>query len=340
MTDETPDYKLHVAAGSKYLQNQTGTNTWVNDPIEETKLDDFVVSWPEMLSLEEPEWAIDQILPKGSQTHLFGPAGVGKSLLALQLALCCLEGSPFLGQYETQKQRVLWIDYENGKWIMRDRIESYGYKREDFDWFHTNGFRYATYPEIGALNTEEAAWSITNYIRDNRIDLVIIDSMGLAFNGDENSSDTYRDFGRWLGAMCRERSTTLLMMDNTGHTNSEHARGSSRKRDEADIQWGLTKLSDDTYQITNHKDRLGGCPKAISLKTNHDPFLRWSTHKPKEISKQAAEIVKQMKENGAVPPFTKRAIRYGGYGGTERYVAEAARWLKAIYPNGFEDRTK
>lgn len=65
----------------------------------------------EILAMNFP--LTDRFLPngiftKGQPFSIVGPAGVGKSRLALQLAVCIMTGTPFLG-WPVQKQDMVWL---------------------------------------------------------------------------------------------------------------------------------------------------------------------------------------------------------------------------------------
>ena len=53
---------------------------------------------PEILSLPDPEWLIENLLIKGNLAVLFGPPGVGKSFLALSWSLAVASEKPWLGR--------------------------------------------------------------------------------------------------------------------------------------------------------------------------------------------------------------------------------------------------
>ena len=52
----------------------------------------------EVLSLPDAEWLIQDFLPKASFAVLFGPPSVGKSFLALHLALAIAAGKDWFGR--------------------------------------------------------------------------------------------------------------------------------------------------------------------------------------------------------------------------------------------------
>src|SRR5262249_46295895 len=53
-------------------------------------------------NLPDPEWLVDGLVGQNALVVLFGPPGVGKSFLALDLALSIATGRPWLGRKTTQ----------------------------------------------------------------------------------------------------------------------------------------------------------------------------------------------------------------------------------------------
>ncbi|MDP9425486.1 MAG: hypothetical protein M3P37_05470 [Actinomycetota bacterium] len=79
------------------------------------------------------------------------------------------------------------------------------------------------------------------------------------------------DIARWTVAFChpaRNRGIAVLLLDHVPHDNS-HARGSTRKKDEVDVQWKLHNTKpfdrDSVGEIVLHreKDREGWLPPSV-----------------------------------------------------------------------------
>lgn len=64
--------------------------------------------------VQEPEWVVEGIVPKGTIVLTAGDAGVGKSVLHLAEGLHVALGREFLG-HQTRQNRVLYFDEENSR---------------------------------------------------------------------------------------------------------------------------------------------------------------------------------------------------------------------------------
>ncbi len=71
--------------------------------------------------LPEPQWAVPGLLPEGV-TLLAGKPKMGKSWLALNLAVAITQGSPALGRLPTQQGQVLYLGLEDHERRIADRL--------------------------------------------------------------------------------------------------------------------------------------------------------------------------------------------------------------------------
>lgn len=72
-------------------------------------------------TLPPMKWLIDDLLPVGGVVMLSAKPKMGKSFLAIQLALTVASGGEFLG-FQAQKHEVLYIDLETSQRSMKNRI--------------------------------------------------------------------------------------------------------------------------------------------------------------------------------------------------------------------------
>lgn len=90
---------------------------------EKIKSIDFItVSELMNMTFSEPRWAIQDILPEGL-TILAGPPKIGKSWLALSIALAVGAGSKCLGEFQALQGKVMYCALEDNKRRLSSRID-------------------------------------------------------------------------------------------------------------------------------------------------------------------------------------------------------------------------
>jgi hypothetical protein len=175
--------------------------------------------------IEPPEELERGVILRGRVHWVYAPAGLGKTWLWLWLVKRCIE----------RGERVLVFDAENGPRIAAERLEALGVPTERIDEL----LHYHAFPH---LSTErEVAEEYLALLDEIRPALIVFDSL-VNFLGsaglEENSND---DLIRWATVYtrpAREREIACLVLDHTPH-DGDHARGASRKRDEADVMFAL-----------------------------------------------------------------------------------------------------
>ncbi|MEJ5384330.1 MAG: AAA family ATPase [Fimbriimonadales bacterium] len=133
---------------------------------------------PEPIDLAErqpqpTQWLVKNLIPARHATNLYGDSGTCKSLLALHLALCVIEGIPFLGYPVHRRGKVLYLDLELDAEIHTARwwavAHGAGYAEPP------KGLRYVRLRELlGDLPT------LYTLIEQEQPALVILDSFGKA----------------------------------------------------------------------------------------------------------------------------------------------------------------
>jgi putative DNA primase/helicase len=72
------------------------------------------------------EFILEPLLAGNGIGLLYGPAGIGKSFVALGIAWAAASGGSFLGWRAPRPRRVLYIDGEMGEVDMRERLALFG----------------------------------------------------------------------------------------------------------------------------------------------------------------------------------------------------------------------
>ena len=120
------------------------------------------------------EWLVKDLIPARHATNLYGDSGTGKSLIALYLALCVIEGIPFLNFPTTKRGKVLYLDLELDAEIHTLRwwaiARGAGYTTPP------KGLRYVRWTQ-GLIGHEGELWEL---IEQEQPALLIVDSFGKA----------------------------------------------------------------------------------------------------------------------------------------------------------------
>lgn len=101
---------------ARLMNEKNGVLSWFrpcNDFIDVSELQDK--------TLPPMKWLIDDLLPVGGVVMLSAKPKMGKSFLAIQLALSVASGGEFLG-FQARKNEVLYIDLETSQRSMKNRI--------------------------------------------------------------------------------------------------------------------------------------------------------------------------------------------------------------------------
>lgn len=154
--------------------------------------------------LTEQSFIIEGFLPQGVISTLYGDGGQGKSYLSLSIAVKVASGSDFLGK-NVKQGRVLYLDFELSGQAQRQRLEQICKGLEISPESLSNNLLYAA-PGID----ETAPAKLNDWIgllEKDKFDLIILDSVGAALQGDaESAKDICSLFQR-----LRKLGTVLLL---------------------------------------------------------------------------------------------------------------------------------
>lgn len=140
----------------------------------------------------EIDWRISNIIPKEGISLIFGKTATFKSWIAMKIGLSCVFGSPFLGNFESKKCNVLYIDEENGMTILPRRLEQLIKGNfSDENKLDLKNFYVANSSGIKLDNPSSTA-ALNKIIEENSISLVIYDSVVRGMEGDEDQAKDVR----------------------------------------------------------------------------------------------------------------------------------------------------
>jgi len=195
------------------------------------------IDWPTFWDrdYDEAEWVYPDVLARGRGHALYASHKMGKSLFMLYVAAELATGSePIV---------VVYLDYEMTAADIVDRLEDMGYGPDS----DLSRLLYALLPTLPPLDTATGAVALTDLVDraqkrwPSHHLVVIVDTIGRAVRGEENSADTFQDFYAHTGIELKRRGITWVRLDHGGKDPTRGQRGTSAKGDDVDVVWKLTR---------------------------------------------------------------------------------------------------
>ncbi len=158
------------------------------------------------------EWVLERMIPKVGVSILAGDGGIGKSWLALHLALCVANGTKFLGRFQITQGKVLIIDEEGSETSTRLRCENLHASTPIVN--RNLDIRISENSGINIDNDDDFEWLLKT-VKEFCPSLVIIDSLIRVHNKDENSANEMQGVLRQAKRLAHECNTSILFVHHT-----------------------------------------------------------------------------------------------------------------------------
>jgi hypothetical protein len=208
---------------------------------------------------EPIHWAVESILPEGLSA-LAGRPKIGKSWLALHLALSVASGTLTLGRYHAALRSVLYLAFEDSKRRLKSRIQKLlPTDAEDTEWIGQMMHYDTTWPTLdqGGLH------ALDDYLKNGSANtLVVIDTLA-RFRGNTTSTGSGSAYDTDYAAiaplqqLAAKYNATILAVT---HTRKPRTRTQEDPLDELQGTSGLTGAVDGVLVLK--RDR---CDTAATL---------------------------------------------------------------------------
>lgn len=236
-------------------------------------------------TLPPMKWLIDDLLPVGGVVMLSAKPKMGKSFLAIQLALSVASGGEFLG-FQAQKHEVLYIDLETSQRSMKNRISMMTADAP-------KGLYLMTPQEVFEFgNIGNGFESQVDYFLESHkgVKLVIVDTYGLIQGSRTGAQNIYRlEYAEisHLNSWARKKGFTLVLIhhQNKQDDYSNPVQGISGS---TGITGGLQAyyiLSKRDYTDTKTKLTIGGkeiMERDIFIQPESDTNRTWIEVEPED----------------------------------------------------------
>jgi hypothetical protein len=198
------------------------------------------------------KWRVFPLVPASGITMVVGDPESCKTWFSMLLSLCCSAGADFLNTYATEKCSVLYVDKENGKVALHNRLArlKYGHGFEyDFGDFFT-----ATDIEF-KLDGPEVMQMLSSFIRKHNVKLVVFDSIVRFLDGDENSANDVSRLFQSLKTITATHEDLSFVYIHHRPKSGIAARGSGDFLAAPDVSIQLTSKNDKSVAVSLLKNR-------------------------------------------------------------------------------------
>jgi RecA-family ATPase len=180
---------------------------------------------------DEPDWLVPDVVERGRLHAIYAPKKHKKSLLTLVIVASLVTGRPLLGRPNPHARslRVLYVDVENSRDDIRQRLQDAGYGPADLE-----NLVYLSFPSLPGLDSAAGGQHLVALVQHYKPDLVVLDTTSRVVVGKENDADTFRSLYRHALAPIKARGIAVLRLDHAGKDPTLGQRGSSAKGDDLD----------------------------------------------------------------------------------------------------------
>jgi len=234
----------------------------------------------------EEEWIHYPLLPARRSVAIYSAPKVGKSLLILEMAVAISRAETFLDFTPTRRVRVLYVDFENDpRGDVRSRLQAMGYTPDDLD--HLD---YLSFPTMAGLDSERGALELLEAVKAYGSEVVMVDTVSRAVDGEENSNDTWLQMYRHTGLALKRAGIAIIRLDHTGKNETKGTRGGSAKSGDVDAIWKLTRVTDDRFRLECTESRMEVGTKSLHLTRHTIPRLHHTVNAISAVTDFQAKV--------------------------------------------------
>lgn len=236
------------------------------------------------------QFLVDKWMPLGHLTLLAAHGGAGKSIFALQAAVCLSLGIDFMGK-KTRKSRVLFFSAEDSSQIIRSRLARIfqhmklnpSQVAENLKILDATGnpVLFAEHNSNGIKKglVTYLYYELQKMVQSFSADILIIDNASDTFDANENERSRVRGFSRSLIKIGQDRKVAVLLLAHIdkqtarGDSNTEGYSGSTAWHNSARSRIFLLKENDKILTVKHQKSNHGILAEDILMTWTLDGLL-------------------------------------------------------------------
>jgi RecA-family ATPase len=256
---------------------------------------------------EPPKFIIDGVSPAGYATLFAGHGGVGKSTIALYLAVCLAAGLPFFG-IKVSRRRVLYLSCEDREGVLHWRLSricrhlgidmaSLRGHLEILDLVGCDSLLYRRDPRSG--NALTAAYgALDECMRQYQSEVLICDGTSDVYGGNENDRAEVKAFVNSMVALIPADTGAVILLAHVSKPSStagaagDGYSGSTQWHNAVRARWYLypeTAQGDDSERAEPTGDLILDLQKNNFGRTDQSMRFAWNDDAHLFIGQQVAE---------------------------------------------------
>ncbi|QFT86667.1 hypothetical protein FIU88_17110 [Halomonas sp. THAF12] len=236
------------------------------------------------MKLPERELLLAPWLPSSGLAMIYAPRGIGKTWIALSVAMACASGGELMGWSAETPRRVLYLDGEMPGRALQERFACVAHSSDrdaspEAVSILTPDLQPRGMPDLSTVEGQAAVEPFTN-----DAELIVVDNIAtLCRTGKENEGESWLMVQEWALRM-RAQGKTVLFIHHAGKGGQQ--RGTSRREDVLDTVIALKHCKGDDeaqgakFELHFEKNRGfygdDARPREITLVSAPDGRITWN----------------------------------------------------------------
>lgn len=305
--EEGKDFNdLHQTAGIEEVKRQIEVLIHQNGNTQSSALIALDMGDFLKLPLTERGYLLAPILPRQGIAILYAARGIGKTFLALSIALAVASGTHVLNWQAASPKRVLYVDGEMPAITMQERLTSLisGMAPPPFVLRNltivTPDVQQMPMPDLSTMSGQQVLEPLLS-----GIDMIVLDNIStLCRTGKENESQSWQTMQSWLLDL-RRRGLTVLLIHHAGKSGDQ--RGTSAREDIMDTvinlrrpkQYNMAEGARFEVHLTKARNISGEDAEPFEAHLqSEDNILHWAIHKLEDV--RLVELQKLLQEGYSI----------------------------------------